>query len=78
MTTISIMSDSDILNRFGDRVRDLRKDCEWSQEDLALECELDRSYVGGIERGERNVALRNIEKIADALGIGISDLMDGI
>ena len=72
------MSDSDILNRFGERVRDLRKNCGWSQEDLALECELDRTYVGGVERGERNLALRNIEKIADALGISISDLMDGI
>ncbi len=64
--------------RFGRRVRVLRKDQGYSQESFAYACELDRTYVGGIERGERNVALRNIEKIADTLGIAISELMDGI
>ena len=73
--TISIMADSDILQKFGDRVRDLRKECGWSQEDFAAECELDRTYVGGIERGERNVALRNIEKIAHALELSVAELM---
>jgi ribosome-binding protein aMBF1 (putative translation factor) len=78
LMTISIMADSDILQRFGERVRELRKECGWSQEELALECGLDRTYMGGIERGERNVALRNIEKIADALGLTIADLMAGV
>ena len=73
--TISTMADKDILQRFGNRVRRLRKDCDWSQEDLAAECGLDRTYVGGIERGERNVALRNIQKIASALEISISELL---
>ncbi|MCG8586261.1 MAG: helix-turn-helix domain-containing protein [Pirellulales bacterium] len=68
----------DILVRFGERVRELRSDLEYSQESFAHEAGVDRTYMGGIERGERNVALRNIEKIADALGISISDLMDGI
>ncbi|MCA9124839.1 MAG: helix-turn-helix transcriptional regulator [Planctomycetaceae bacterium] len=76
--TISIMADSDILQRFGERVRELRKECGWSQEELALECGLDRTYMGGIERGERNVALRNIGKIAEALGLTVADLMDGV
>ena len=76
--TISTMADRDILKRFGDRVRELRKGCGWSQEELAQECELDRTYVGGIERGERNVALRNVEKIAAALGVTIAKLMDGL
>lgn len=78
MMTISIMADSDILQRFGERVRELRKECGWSQEELALECGLDRTYMGGIERGERNVALRNIGKIAEALGLTVADLMDGV
>ena len=78
LMTISIMADRDILQRFGDRVRELRKDCGWSQEELALECGLDRTYMGGIERGERNVALRNIEKIAEALGITIAELMSDV
>ncbi len=74
--TISIMSDSKILNKFGTRIRQLRKDCGWSQEEFAAECELDRTYVGSCERGERNIALRNIEKIANALGVSIAELMD--
>ena len=68
----------DILKRFGDRIRFLRKAEGFSQESFADGCGLDRTYMGGIERGERNVALRNIGKIADALGISISELMDGV
>lgn len=68
----------DILVRFGERVRELRSEQGWSQEGFAHECELDRTYVGGIERGERNLALRNIEKIATTLGLSISELMEGL
>lgn len=42
--------------------------------DLAFKTGLDRTYIGGIERGERNVALKNIEKIAKALGVNMDDL----
>ena len=59
---------------FGRRVRELRKQAGYSQEGFAHECGLDRTYVGGVERGERNVAIVNIAKIANALGISISDL----
>ena len=59
---------------FGQRVRELRKKAGFSQEGFAHECELDRTYIGGIERGERNVSLINIEKISNALGIAISEL----
>ena len=69
---------ADIPVRFGQRVRMLRQDQGYSQESFAYACELDRTYVGGIERGERNVALRNIEKIADTLGITVSELVDGV
>lgn len=65
---------ADILERFGERVRQLRKERGLSQEAFAAECGLDRTYMGGIERGERNVALRNIERIARALRIPISEL----
>lgn len=68
----------DIQVRFGERVRELRRECGWSQEEFAAQCDLDRTYVGGIERGERNVALRNIERIADALGISLAELMHGV
>lgn len=69
---------ADILKRFGQRVRALRKAQGLSQEAFAAECGLDRTYMGGIERGERNVALRNIERIGQTLGISISDLMQGL
>jgi transcriptional regulator with XRE-family HTH domain len=68
----------DILARFGQRVRELRRAKGLSQEGFAAECGLDRTYMGGIERGERNLALRNIEVIASTLGISLSELMKGI
>lgn len=65
----------DILCRFGARVRKLRLSKGYSQEAFATKCDLDRTYIGGIERGERNVALRNIEKIAKALDMTLSELV---
>ena len=68
----------DILARFGQKVRNLRRAKGLSQEAFAAECGLDRTYMGGIERGERNVALRNIELIARTLGITLSELMKSV
>ncbi len=68
------VQDTEILKWFGERVRELRKEKGLSQEALALACGLDRTYIGGIERGERNVSLVNIQKIAAALGVGCHDL----
>jgi len=64
---------AEVLVRFGARLRQLRKARCLSQEELALLCGLDRTYIGGVERGERNVSLINIEKIASALGAIIKD-----
>lgn len=63
---------------FGERVKTLRKHRGLSQEALADLAELDRSYVGGIERAERNVSLRNIVKIATALDVKLSILFEDI
>jgi transcriptional regulator with XRE-family HTH domain len=68
----------DIRVRFGRSLRQQRQNLGVSQEAFADMCELDRSYVGGIERGERNVALVNIEKIAKALKIPIAQLFRGV
>jgi transcriptional regulator with XRE-family HTH domain len=68
----------DILATFGRRMRQLRTTAGLSQEGFAARCGLDRTYIGGIERGERNVSLRNIEVIASALGISISKLTEGL
>ena len=64
----------DIQKRFGERTREIRKQKNLSQEALALICELDRTYIGGVERGERNISLVNIYKIAEALGVSARDL----
>jgi transcriptional regulator with XRE-family HTH domain len=64
-----------VLQAFGNRVRDIRTRLGWSQERLASECGLHRTYVGAIERGERNVSLLNIEKIATALDVSMAELL---
>jgi transcriptional regulator with XRE-family HTH domain len=63
-----------IKQRFGARMRELRKARGLSQEALAFASGLDRSYLGAIERGEKNVSLVNIHRIAEALGTGPSEL----
>jgi len=68
----------DVLARFGQRVRERRMLLGLSQEAFADRCRLDRTYISGIERGKRNVSLRNIEVIARTLGISISELTQGV
>lgn len=65
---------NDIRARFGRRVRELREARGLSQEQLATRAGLHRTYVSSAERGERNVALINIGKLAKALGVDIRDL----
>jgi transcriptional regulator with XRE-family HTH domain len=66
----------DILNRFGSNVQKFRKKKGLSQEELAEKCGLHRTYIGGIERGERNVSLINLNKLAKALGVKVSKLVE--
>ena len=68
-------SASPTLAAFGQAVRSTRLEQGISQEALADLAGLDRSYMGGIERGEHNVALINIHKVAEALNLTIADLM---
>lgn len=60
---------------FGARLRALRNERRMSQEDLGGLTGLDRTYIGSVERGERNVSLVNIYKLADGLGIRVSELL---
>lgn len=62
--------------RLAKRVRLFRLARGWSQEVLADVCGLHRSYIGSVERAERNISIDNVEKIAQALGIPIRDLID--
>ena len=68
------MATRSVKSRFGARLRQLRDERGYSQEELAERAGLHRNYVGGVERGERNVALENIVKLAKALAIKPSDL----
>jgi transcriptional regulator with XRE-family HTH domain len=63
-----------VKSRFGNTLRQLRDERGYSQEELAERAELHRNYVGGVERGERNVALENIVKLAKALSVPPRDL----
>lgn len=71
------MDEAQLLKNFGDRVRALRLYLGVSQEKLALDCGLDRTYISGIERGKRNVSLINIHRLAEALGVPAADLLQG-
>ena len=71
---ILAMTKPDVLKMFGDRVREIRAQKGLSQEALAQIAKIDRTYIGGIERGERNAGLKNVHLIADALGVPVADL----
>lgn len=68
------MRDQRLVN-FGNRIRAIRKEKNLSQEELAALANIDRSYMGHIERGEKNVTLTKIYQIADALGVPAGTLL---
>ena len=68
------MDNKDILIKFGERVRHVRKEKSLSQEELSFRANLHRTYIGMIERAEKNITLINIEKIAKALEVDIKKL----
>lgn len=69
---------TDVQRRFGVRLRELRLKARLSQEDLALEAGLDRTYVSSVERGERNISIQNIAKLAKALRVRAARLLDTV
>ena len=69
-----MVKNKNILIKFGERVREIRKEKELSQEELAHKADLHRTYIGMIERAEKNITLLNIEKIASALEVNIKEL----
>jgi transcriptional regulator with XRE-family HTH domain len=60
---------------FANNVRELRRERGLSQEELAEECGLHRTYVGSVERGERNVSIDNMERIAKALQVNLKEML---
>jgi transcriptional regulator with XRE-family HTH domain len=75
---VSVLSRAEILKRFGESLREHRQRAALSQEKLAAKAGIDRTYVGGAERGERNVALVNIVRLAEALDITPSELLKNL
>lgn len=69
---------TDPKKAFGQRVRALRRTKHMSQENLADACGLHRTYIGAVERGERNISLLNIIAIARALGVTAAELLQGV
>ncbi|MFC1513463.1 helix-turn-helix domain-containing protein [candidate division KSB1 bacterium] len=66
----------DINRKVGLRIREIRESLGISQEKLSFKADLHRTYIGQIERGEKNIGLRNLEKIAKALDIEIKQLFE--
>lgn len=64
------------LDLIGNRIREIRTEADLSQEKLAFACDLDRTYIGSVERGERNISIINLRKIAKALKIKVSVLLN--
>jgi transcriptional regulator with XRE-family HTH domain len=69
---------NDLLILLGKRVHDLRAAKEWSQEEFAHVSGLHRTYIGQIERGEKNISFENLSKISIVLGISLSELLEGL
>ena len=65
-----------IKEKVGQRIRDLRTKQGLSQEEFAFRCELDRTYITCLERGKRNISLTNLEKIAKAFNMTLSEFFN--
>ena len=64
------------LKQIGNRIKELRIKSDLSQEKLSFACDLDRTYIGSVERGERNISVLNLRKIANALKVQPTDLLN--
>ncbi len=72
--TLALMHQHDIRSRFRARIRQLRTERGWSQEAFADKAGLHRTYIGSIERGEQNLSLQNIERLAATLDVSLAEL----
>ena len=67
-----------LIKKFGQRIKELRSATGLSQEKFALQIEMDRTYYASVESGKRNISIINIKKIADGLGVTLSELFEGL
>ena len=70
--------DTNVNKAFGQRVAELRKKAGFSQEKFAFQCNIDRTYIGTIERGEKSPTLNTIQKIAQALNMPLHQLFENL
>jgi len=72
------LDDENFFREIGHRLREHREARGWTQAELARRCRLHKAYVGFVERGERNVSLVNLRRIARVLRVRLSDLLNGL
>lgn len=65
-----------IKEKVGKRIKELRLQKSLSQEEFAFKCDLDRTYITSLERGKRNISLENLEKIANAFDMSLSEFFN--
>lgn len=68
----------DIKSKVGSRIKGIREKISMSQKDLSYTADLDRSYIASVENGQRNISIVNLEKIAKALGVTLTELFKGV
>lgn len=71
-------SETEFLEKIGQRIRTFRETKDMSQEKLSFKCSLHRTYISSVERGERNISIINLAKISTALEISLAQIFDGI
>jgi transcriptional regulator with XRE-family HTH domain len=72
------LSDKYFLRELGYRIREHRQARQWTQAELAEKCQLHRTFIGSVERGERNVSILNLRLMAKTLRIPPANLLDGL
>ena len=72
------LDDEEFFREIGHRLRARREESGWTQAELARRCELHKAYIGFVERGERNVSLINLWRIAKVLRVRLSELLKGL
>jgi transcriptional regulator with XRE-family HTH domain len=69
------LEEQKLLRHLGKRIRQLRQDRKWTQAEFGQRCELDRTFIGSVERGERNVSVLNLNRIAKVLRLPLAELL---
>lgn len=72
------LDDQHFLRALGERIRERRQGRKWTQAELARRCELHRTFIGSVERGERNISILNLRLIARTLRVALADLLHGL